>query len=132
MPVVDRTHVRISRIGTALAGWIGDHHFGLGANVGVAFTQRDGVAVTLRHLAPIEPRNSRRLGKHMFWLNEWLFEERPKCDVGALEFFKRIQLFQIVSKSNLANASSYLALEFIQLFRRRWMVLADARHCGIE
>ena len=37
MPVVDRTHVRISGVGAALAGGIGDHHFGLLANVVVAF-----------------------------------------------------------------------------------------------
>src|SRR5712672_3718904 len=66
MPVVDRTHVRISRIGTALAGWVSDHDFGLGANVGIGFAESDGIAVTFRHFAPIESRNARRLSEHRF------------------------------------------------------------------
>src|SRR5260370_846015 len=33
MPVVHRTHVRISRIAAPLARRVGDHHLGLGANI---------------------------------------------------------------------------------------------------
>src|SRR5712671_4941985 len=71
MPVVDRTHVRISRIGTALARWVGDHDFGPGANVGVAFAERDGIAVTLRHFAAIESGNARRLREHRLRLSQY-------------------------------------------------------------
>src|SRR6266404_9717639 len=70
MPVVDRTHVRISRIGTPLARGVGDHDFGLGANVGVAFAQRDGVAVTLRHLAAVKTGYARRLRQHRLRFTE--------------------------------------------------------------
>src|SRR5712664_1912397 len=82
MPVVHRTHVRISRIAAPLAGGIGDHHFGLGANVRVAFAQRDGIAITLRHLAPIKSRNPRRLRQHRLGLNKHIIE----AEVALLVF----------------------------------------------
>src|SRR6266852_5797306 len=65
MPVVHRTHVRISRVAAPLARRIGHHHLGLGANVRIALAQHDGVAITLRHLPPVEPRNPRRLRQHL-------------------------------------------------------------------
>src|ERR1700722_17355331 len=53
VPAVDRANVWIARVGSALTGRIGDHHLRLLANVVVGFTQRDRVAVRLRHLAAI-------------------------------------------------------------------------------
>src|SRR5260370_29634225 len=70
MPVIHRTHVRISRIAAPLARRIGDHDFGLGANVGVALAEHDGIAVALRHLPPIEPRDPRRLRQDRLRLNQ--------------------------------------------------------------
>src|SRR5882724_3739487 len=72
MPVVDGTHVRISGVDAALAGWVSDHHFRLLADVIVGFAQRNRIAVTLRHLAAVEPRYPRRLRQLVIW-----FRQRP-------------------------------------------------------
>src|SRR5439155_15729746 len=61
MPVIHRTHVRISRIGASLPSRIRHPHFRFGTNVRVTLAQRDGIAITLRHLPPVEPRYPRRL-----------------------------------------------------------------------
>src|SRR6267154_2109329 len=79
MPVVDRTHVRISRIGTTLAGRVRDHHFGFGANVGIGFAQRDGIAVALRHLAAVEAWNAGRLRQLVLWFVQHGSERKELC-----------------------------------------------------
>src|SRR5580704_7007338 len=53
MPVVHRTHVRISRIATPLARRVCDHDFGLFADVVVRFAEGDGLPITLRHLPTV-------------------------------------------------------------------------------
>src|SRR5882762_10020059 len=99
MPVVDWTHVRISRIGTALAGWIGDHHFGLGANVGVGFTQGDGVAVTLGHFAAVEAGNPRRLREHRLRLDQNI----PNSRVIGKRAQSRPEIIKSYRRNVLAN-----------------------------
>ena len=64
MPVVDGTHVGIAGVGAALAGRVGDHDFGFGANVGVGFAESDGVAVAFGHFAAVEAGDARGLGEH--------------------------------------------------------------------
>jgi hypothetical protein len=70
VPVVDRADVRVPRIGAALAGRVGDHDFGFGADVGVGFGKGDGVAVGLGHLAAVETRDAWGRGEHRLRLDQ--------------------------------------------------------------
>ena len=54
MPVVDGADVGIAGVGAALAGGVGDHDFGFGADVVVGFGEGDGVVVGLGHFAAVE------------------------------------------------------------------------------
>src|SRR5229473_5934372 len=55
MPVIDRTHVWISRIGPPLPRRVRHHHLRLRTNVRVALAQGDSIPITLRHLPPVQP-----------------------------------------------------------------------------
>ena len=54
MPVVDGADVGIAGVGATLAGRVGDHDFGFGADVGIGFAESDGVVVGLGHFAAVE------------------------------------------------------------------------------
>src|SRR5712664_129455 len=64
MPVIHRTHVRISRIRPPLPRRVRHHHFGLLSNLLIRLAQSDCVSITLRHLPPIQARYPRRLRQH--------------------------------------------------------------------
>src|SRR6266436_1339469 len=74
MPVIHRTHVRISRIRPPLPRRVRHHHFRRRANVRVALAQCDGVSITLRHLPPVKSRYPRRLRQHRVWLSKYVVE----------------------------------------------------------
>src|SRR5580693_10381909 len=63
VPVVDGANIGVAGVGAALTGGIGDHYFGLFADVVVGFAERDGVAVRLRHFAAVEAGNAGGLGE---------------------------------------------------------------------
>src|SRR5882757_1516703 len=64
MPVIHRTHVRISWVGAPLPRRVRHHHFRLLSNLFIRLAERDCVPITLRHLPPIESRYPRRRGQH--------------------------------------------------------------------
>src|SRR5216683_1141939 len=95
MPVIHRTNIRVSRIGTALPCRVRYHHFRFRANVRVAFAQRDRIPITLRHLPPVQPRYPRRLRQHRLRLREYFLEKSPERAVCLLELTKIRELFPI-------------------------------------
>src|SRR6266849_9579692 len=110
MPVVHRTHVRISRIAAPLARRVGDHDFGLGANVRVSLAKRDRVAVTLRHFAAVEPRNPRRLRQHHFWLGQYVSDIKNRAEIR--------NLVSDILDACLSDPADQLRLESSSLFMR--------------
>ena len=62
VPIKDRADVGIARVVAALAGGVGDHHFGLFADVVVGFGEGDGVAVGFGHFAAVKPGDARSVG----------------------------------------------------------------------
>src|SRR5579864_1237506 len=84
MPVVHRTHVRISRIAAPLARRVGDHDFGLGANVRIALAEHDGVAIALRHLAAVEAGDARRPRQHHFGLGQYFSYINNRTEIRNL------------------------------------------------
>src|SRR2546425_9289403 len=79
MPVIHRTHVRISRVRPPLPRRVRHHHFCFGPNVRVALAQRNRIPITLRHLPPIRPGHPGRLCQHHFWLIETLAKSEKFC-----------------------------------------------------
>src|SRR5882762_427789 len=74
MPVVHRTHVRISRIRPPLPRRVRHHHLRLLPYLLIRLAQRNRIPITLRHLSPIQPRYPRRLGQHHIRLGQNMSE----------------------------------------------------------
>src|SRR5882724_7080576 len=71
MPVIHRTHVRISWVRPPLPRRVRHHHLRLCTNLRVALAQRNRVPVTLRHLPPVRPRYPRRQRQFYFRLLQY-------------------------------------------------------------
>src|SRR5713101_5651407 len=88
MPVIHRTHVRISWIRAPLPRRVRHHHLRLRPNVPVAFAQRNRIPITLRHLPPVEPRYPRRLRQHRLRLRKYFLQKSPERTVRVLKLTK--------------------------------------------
>src|SRR6266481_1670744 len=74
MPVEHGTNVGIAGVLAALARRIGDHDFGLFANVLVGFAEHDRIAVALGHFAAIEAGDPRRMREYFLRLFKLLLK----------------------------------------------------------
>src|SRR5437016_2278701 len=76
MPVIYRTHLRISRISPPLPRRVRHHHLRLLPYLLIRLAQRDRIPITLRHLSPIGPRYPRRIRQHHFRLTQYLSDRK--------------------------------------------------------
>src|SRR6266852_4178484 len=109
MPVIYRTHVRISRIRPPLPRRVRHHHLRFLPYLLIRLAQRNRIPITLRHLPPIQPRypwrmrqHRLRLAKDMEWLNE--------IGIPTIEFRKEIavpNLRGVLPDSSLPSNNLY-------------------------